>query len=355
MPSSKLGRIAVYHRGGGANGAFGAGALAGLTEAGVLEKTQENELVYCQGVSVGALNLASFVVGRSRNLGTKAADPMLSRWLSLARDRRGVAALFQPITLSWARTVPSIYADTGLKELIHGVPGKHTGIDAEALINSDVHFDVTVRREKGRRRIPEIVSNHDEAIKKSPGLILAFLQASASIAPFFPPVKIGGHFYSDGLTLRLRPAIGAKQHNCETIFLIVNDHPSLDEESPVSMDWRERAAYPHDDCNDDTIDLRLRFMKDEVHEGNRILQIFHMGSELPFLEKASDDKQSKLQPLADKDGHLWPRIVVVGPTRWIKGLGATQFTRAGIENGIEHGRERARAVLKELGWQESAP
>lgn len=163
--------LGIVFSGGGARGAYQIGVWKALREMG-----REREVTVVTGSSVGALNAAMFVQGDLE----KAED----LWLRLHTS--------------------DILGSGRLEALLESV------IDIPRFYASPVEFGlVTVR-------FPSLVPFTPARADIPPERLCAYLTASSSCPPFFPPKRIGGVRFVDGawydnLPLNLAARLGAKE------------------------------------------------------------------------------------------------------------------------------------------------
>lgn len=161
--------------GGGANGAFGAGLLAGWTAAG-----NRPEFTMVTGISTGALTAPFAFLGPDHDDELKLLYTTITTE-DIARKRNLISALFSD---SMADTTP-------LRELI----AKHIGADKIAAIAREHEkgrrlFIGTVNLDAGRSVIWNIGAIAGSDYRDKVVLIQEILRASSAIPVAFPPVMI---------------------------------------------------------------------------------------------------------------------------------------------------------------------
>jgi hypothetical protein len=373
--------------GGGAKGAYGAGAAKALWEYR-REKKVEHSLCFF-GASAGALNAAV--------LATDGADSLVQLWRSMTnRLVLGVRlknTKFQGAK-SWLQGVFQsqpfhIYSSSALFKLIcektsfarlgdsHLVIAatNYTEGSLKAFYHSSIFRDSVAEdktREEAKRRLA-----HLEPLTEQ--IFHSCLLASASIPVFFPPVKIGDNLYIDGGVGNNTPTREAAYflRNLEKygkgkageIYCVMLEPPRRRQEGPgknglLGIIDRTLSIYHHIHTKP-IIDAWFR-INDEVQSYDTRLQRFvewikTQGWESPLSQTLCREVEAQL-------GHIGgpiPRIDV--PMRIIEpsiALGETlDFDNATVESNITAGYQDMLKVLNlagkidqaELGKLQNAP
>ncbi|AEF05667.1 patatin-like phospholipase family protein [Alteromonas naphthalenivorans] len=173
--------------GGGANGAFGAGLLAGWTESG-LRPTFDT----VSGVSTGAL-IAPFAY-----LGTDYDDELLSIYSSIKRDD-----VYQPKILTGLLSGSALADTKSLQEQIehYVTPSLVTKIAEIHRQEGRGLYIITTHLDAMRPMVWDIGEIAQQSTDDSVELIRSIMLASASIPVMFPPVpierKLNGETYTE--------------------------------------------------------------------------------------------------------------------------------------------------------------
>ncbi len=213
--SVNLGKIGMIFDGGGNTCAYGTGFALAVENKGLRAD-------YVLGVSGGALNGASYVERNGRT------DKMILGWKDI--ETKGQSFLFDfgisSVIMRLRRT--AILSNVGLRYLCQN-------LDMQAIIKSDIQFDVVVFDEKANRQ--KIFSNCQKEVQENPEILRKAIRASASIPGIFKSVNINGRDYCDGASFLIKPAIRA---GCETIFLFLNEPLELESVETVEWGWFNR-------------------------------------------------------------------------------------------------------------------
>ena len=172
---------ALCLQGGGAKGAFQAGALKALTERGY-------KFDCAVGASVGCLNAAMYALGKVDELYDLWKELDFADVLPVERSREGGGLTLRSIASAAIDAIRSSGVDTAR---IRAILEKH--VDEAALRASSIRFGlVTVRSENGSRTLERLF------IEDIPqGKLIDYMMASAAL-PFFRKVEIDGVRYLDG-------------------------------------------------------------------------------------------------------------------------------------------------------------
>ncbi len=183
-----MGKRALVLSGGGARGAFEAGAAEYLIEQG-------KDFDVLAGVSVGALNAAMLAMGRGPEGLRQQARALTALWLGI----RGNDDFYRDGL--W-RKVLALFRRTGVFDPAPTRAQVEACVDPAALEASGREFRIgAVRLESG---------NYEVATQRTPG-IRNWILASASMPVAFPPVTIGRDGAMDGGIRNITPLQDALQ------------------------------------------------------------------------------------------------------------------------------------------------
>lgn len=171
---------ALCLQGGGAKGAFQAGALKALFERGY-------RFDCAVGASVGSLNAAMVCLGKVDELYRVWEELDFSDVLPIERNAEGTLSL-RSIAAAAIGAIRSAGVDTSR---IRAILEKY--VDEEALRASDVRFGLVTVKEDGKTHT--LCKYFIEDIPK--GRLIDYMMASAAL-PFFKKVEIDGVRYYDG-------------------------------------------------------------------------------------------------------------------------------------------------------------
>lgn len=289
-------KIGLVLQGGGALGAFTAGALSILVSAGL-------RFDWIGGTSVGALNgafLAQYQKARQDN----GAEALLSIWNGISSDqvyRKWYRGLLWFLPVLWKL---SMFTTAPLRKLLerHYKPAKVKGSDVEVEIGAvSVHT--------GKRRVWTKEHLPAEAIL-----------ASSAFPMGFEPVEVDGELYIDDGIREVAPLDQAIKAGCEEIWVVLN--------SPQDVLAGELPKRP-------------RFWD----LGLRILATMIMEIELNDLRAAN------FYNILAKGGHetdkKFVKIVVIQPAAPLGD--PLDFGNKKAKKNIEKGKQAAIEVLKQHG------
>lgn len=221
---SRDGYTGLVLTGGGARGAYQAGALLALAE---LTNARRLPFQVLSGASAGSLS-AAYLASRPRDF-VAASRALAELWTTLTPNR-----VFRTDTATLARTASAWGTDLGLGGFVGTVPGK-------ALLDTSPLRELVTEAldEEALRRHIEMGDVHGLAVTATSyesGLAVTFVDGTRSIAPwtrvtrvgvrteigvdhvmsssaipvFFPAIRVGESWYADGcirLSTPLSPAI----------------------------------------------------------------------------------------------------------------------------------------------------
>lgn len=187
--------------GGGAKGAWEAGAAVALVEH--YAKT-DSPITHFSGASVGGLNAAALV--------GKGARSLMEVWSTI----RGKDVFRGSHALAWWRAwrTGAIYDSSPLREYVE------ENLDLAAIHSSDLRLYVHATLMGTKQSV--VFQNED------PDLVTG-VYGGASVPPFFPPVPWKGRWLLDGGVVDNSPIRALIQAGCEKVSII-----SLDHELPAS-------------------------------------------------------------------------------------------------------------------------
>ncbi|NNC54813.1 MAG: patatin family protein [Pseudomonadales bacterium] len=223
--------------GGGARGAYQAGAVKGIAEILADTGTGKNPFSYYAGISAGAIN-ASFCAASAQNFGTTASQ-LYDLWANIEPEQvyRTDAASLGRIGFGWLRDVSlgSWVKKKLAKELLDASPLR------ELLCNNIDFSNIQRRIEAGALRgftcsalgygdqkvVSFVQGNGDYSHWQRPRRYSSEVEinaehvlASCAIPLLFGPVKIGDEYYGDG-TLRNTAPISPILHlGCNNVIFI---------------------------------------------------------------------------------------------------------------------------------------
>lgn len=263
------------------SGAFIAGPCeVGFTKA-VLCKDLWGDVIYIEGVSVGALNPSVLL--------EQNGDPskMEDVWLNtIEANKKGSSFIFDFSVKSITKRMfkPAIVSDSGIKFLCRN-------LNWEAIVNSDKQFDVVVYDQKKHCR--KIYSNQDREVQNNPDILRKAVEASTKIRGVFRPTSINNNHYSDGGLFSIKAALDA---GCKTIFLFLNKRPA--HENKWDEIWFRQLLEGQSEnlweAKKEIIELYKAILK-------KRLVIFQVRENIPGLSSMSFDKpkdKSKKGPIS---------------------------------------------------------
>lgn len=288
--ASPWGNVGVVFDGGSFGGVYQIGEAEALHERGL-----SGETVYCQGVSVGALNAGKLIEAGFNKKGIAALKDI---WFDL--ESRGPSFLFHRLDPAWRIPLKasSLFSDVGLDELV-----KHLR-DPQKIIDSPIVFEVAVYN-LSRGNEYTMFSNRDAQFKKRPERFVQAIKASASIPGIFPPVRIDDDFYGDGLHYSIERAIHA---GCNTIFILTIRHNRYKFNAQRCL-WSQQIWTPFDVMLDDYYKTALeKFSAAVPGVPYRIVPIFAEdgGETLTTVSfrKGKDEFKKAIKSAFDKTGKI---------------------------------------------------
>ncbi|MEK7191908.1 MAG: patatin-like phospholipase family protein [Patescibacteria group bacterium] len=290
------------------------GGCAGVGQLGLAKELWKRNRVpkKIQGVSVGALNGAALVAG--------GPDYLEKTWLDL--EQRSSSFVFNWSKVPLRIFKSSLFSDWGLDFLV-------SNIDIKAAIDSPIEFEVVVCNESlGRKK--EVVSNRDPRFAGDPELFRQFIKASSALPGFFPPVLIGGHWYSDGYRFNLNTMA-----DCDNLFVVLNDKPIPDDVS--RWHWAKRLFTGFNYVLNNLIEEEIENFLEHHKAFNR----FKIDSPLPFLQRLFESAK-------DFVGIGPKQLIVISPSYNIPTLGLDTFGRGDITLAIQKSSQQAEDFLNKL-------
>lgn len=313
-------RLGIIFDGGGFTGAWSVGYMKAVEEAGLVP-------MYCQGVSVGALNAAKVVESEGR------ADALEKVWLYKI-EREGAGSIF-PMHQIFVRGFwsTSFFSDHGLRNLI-------ANLDCRKVVRSSIELELVTFNEILRKQ--QLFGNHDPELRRRPELIGDYILASTALAGFLPPVMIKGQTHSDGLSFLIEPAIRA---GCQTIFIFLNDDES-NGDIGHSICFKRLLAGIHN-LNDMVRDKEVAHAEDINHD----LRVLAEQQETA-LQSLNRLRRLLIGKALDRikftfEGKHAVDIVVFRPPRPIPTLWTIGFQKNDIKEAIRLGHEAAKNILQE--------
>lgn len=230
--------FALVLSGGGARGAYQAGALRGLFEI-CKEVGHFYPFRNLVGVSAGAIN-ASYLATEADNL-DKATDNMCRMWRSLTSNE-----VFKTDYVTVGRTALKLFRGVSLGGVSEKLVPKRTGLlnvePLRDLLQENIHFD----RIDDHIRSNALNSLCISALDYSTALSVTFfmgapginewrrvqrvglrarigidhIMASASIPIFFPPWRIGNRYFGDGCLRNTAPLSPARRVGASKVIVL---------------------------------------------------------------------------------------------------------------------------------------
>jgi len=321
-----LGKVGIIFNGGGFLGAYSAGFMKSIWEAGIRP-------IHIQGVSVGALNASVFIENES-------PDEMMKMWLSIEKAKASSIFNWKDIGAAVAFRKSALYTTKGLSNIIEK-------IDIKKIICSPIELQiVTIDETIGKQQV--VFSSHDEKFKNDPELFRKIIWASTAIPGVLPPVKIGDNLHSDGLCFCLEQMI---ETGCDTIFILLND------QAGEAIYWDQRLFLPKDFFYEQAIPLlmekALRKRPDfEILEDDQSQNLQNQFLP-PIIKKIALIGKQVESALASSvhgdDINFVPhRIIPVNTRTPISTLHPTSFEMGDVKASYEQGCDQASALLYKL-------
>ncbi len=286
---------ALVLSGGGSKGAWQAGALQRLAEAGLRPDL-------CCGVSVGALG-AAFLAMYAPGDEVAATRDLVALWKSL--DTRRVRRHHFPFGFLHGLWRPSLYDSGPLHRLVHRT------LEVERLRRSGRRLLVgTVSLADGRYRL---FGEQDERIVDA-------VLASSAFPAMLEPIAIDGALHIDGGLREITPLAAAIDAGATEIDILLV-HPPAFEQGPLF-----EGGHPN------AVQLAARSLEILLNEV--------MANDLQTALRTNDSVRRGTAP----DGHRYVEIRVLRPTAPLEGS-ALAFEPSRIEAMIERGRRDADAHL----------
>lgn len=212
-------KIGIILDGGAFGGVYGAGWLKAYDKV-----FGDKRPAYIQGVSVGALNAASFVQYGS-------ARVLLLTWLELIA-KKGPSFIFDRNLAHIFLSHEHLYDSNGINFLIDQM-------NFTEIVKSLVKFDIIISNQEIEDR--EIFSSFDADIKNDPEILKKAVRASVSLPGVFSSVPITREVngekvtanYSDGYMFSIRAALDLEK--CDLVLVCSND--------PVNHTHRSLKAW----------------------------------------------------------------------------------------------------------------
>ncbi len=310
--AASLGKIAWIKDGGGFRGAFSVGVSSVLWEHYPPD--------YMQGVSVGALNAAKLAESR---------DPIELEVIWKKYIEKGgqqtIANLFT-VVVNYLQNRNALFSNQGIYKLVNG-------LNVNKVAHSPIELDIVTTNER-RDNLPEFFSNRNLTQDRYEDFRKAIC-ASASMMGLFPPIYISQGLYSDGLNCCVETALAK---GCETIFLFSNNSIWLTSLiPPENMDFqkRMRRGFQIEWSRWVLVYLENLLMK----HGDLALHV-HQDLPTPIANLASRFKRKN-----DKDAK---KIIFIAPAKNIPTLSTLRFQYGDITSAINHGKQVAGRLLKQL-------
>lgn len=207
---------------GGYQGAWQVGALLRLVRW-LLER--EIEVTLISGTSVGAVN-GSLLAQASRQEDLLPLSRHLAEVWRLV-ETYGSGVIF-PLTTGTvlASLVGALFGRRSvfvgekaerIRKLLSGEFLGNKGMDWHAVVSSPIEFHVGVKNVT-RNTLRTVVTNRDKDIVSRPLLLGEFVNASASVSPFYPLVEIEGEEFGDPGIVHVRQAI---ERNVSLAFVLL--------------------------------------------------------------------------------------------------------------------------------------
>lgn len=324
--------FAVVLSGGGARGAFEAGVVRALDDAGLRPGI-------VSGTSAGALTGAGIACGWS-------GDRMARLWSSLQtrdvmRVRTDVHRLVRPSVLlrdprvllgAGRGTTSDVLLDAlGWTWFLHLGPMRRLLVDelgGERLpIDDDVTLTLSaVEADTGRlvrfsnRPVPD--EERDSSTTIVTELTVDHVLASSSIPGLFEPIEVDGRSYWDGGLTSNTPLTGALEHDPDRVLVVGATKEAGPGRVPRSLGDVIAFAIGH------------VFRDALLRDVDNAMTVNRLASRVP-----------------EATSHRVVELATVMPDEPIRGLGdLLDFEPAVAADLIEAGRRRAAAVLDERGW-----
>lgn len=342
-------------QGGGALGAYQAGAYEGLVEAGISP-------TWVVGISIGAINSAIIAgnppelrVERLREFWRRIAvdvGPPVPEWLDPLRAIANYTAAMSAMTFGISafftpRTPPPWLSPDGAEAALSWYDTAPLGRTLEALVDFDLINHGPVRLSLGAVNVCKGSSVYFDTETTVIGP--DHVRASGALPPGFPPVTIDGEHYWDGGVVTNTPiTYVADQKPMRTARIIQIDNFNAEGELPRNLGLvTERAK-------DIQYASRTRFNIDRLQElGELAAAARRLLAKLP-PDLRSDPDAQKLAGASDERSWTIIRLINKRPSR----SGAVkdyEFSRATIEEAWAAGLEDVRrsvAAWQDLGRKE---
>jgi NTE family protein len=337
-------------QGGGALGAYQAGAYEGLVEAGISP-------TWVVGISIGAINSALIAgnpperrVERLREFWQRMSvevGPPLQAWLdplrpvanymaAMSATAFGIPAFYTP------RVPPPWFAADGAEDALSVYDTAPLVSTLEQLVDFDLINNGPVRLSLGAVNVCKGSSVYFDS--ETTVIQPDHVRASGALPPGFPPVTIVGEHYWDGGVVSNSPiTYVADQKPMTTARIIQIDNFSAEGEFPRNLGLvMERAK-------DIQYASRTRFNVNRLEEFSDLMQAARRVLDKLPAELKSDPDVKKLAGACDERSWTIIRLINQRPSR----SGAVkdyEFSRATIEEAWAAGLEDVRRSV--AGWED---
>jgi NTE family protein len=220
-------KIGIVLAGGGAKGAFQAGAMKAIYRF-LAENNALHKVKVISATSIGSWNALFWLADliKSEN-GWDKQSVHESWWRSISLRDLVAPSWWAPFcrnafltTVPWQKNFDEIFGQVPVREKI---------------IRSDIHFYLTsshvgsgrlecITNNTEARDLPRVLFNRLDAAALDPDAFLERVKfglfASMDLPPLFPYVQMGDHFYEDGGVIDNLPVIFAAMESCDLIFVL---------------------------------------------------------------------------------------------------------------------------------------
>ena len=326
-------------QGGGALGAYQAGAYEGLAEAGFLPD-------WVVGISIGGINSALIAGNPPERRVEKLHEfwdmvssyalmpaewvdpirPIYSKLSTSAVEMFGIPGFFVPRPWgafgTWGEGLPSVYDTSPLKETL------------ERLVDFDLVNQGGTRLSLGAVKVTTGATVYFDS--RHTRITADHVRASGALPPGFPSVVIDGEHYWDGGIVSNSPLWYVGEDTTIRNALVVSiDLFSALGELPQNLDQvEERASHIR-------YSSKSRFNTENLQKLGQVrTALEYLLDHIPASLKATPEAQ-KLMPFRTRNSTV---IRLVDSGRGYVGSGSDhEFSRATIEGGWERGREHVRS------------